>query len=191
MQFQIVRKVSKEDVGEGGRQVGEAGQGGHRRGEGPQEGLLPGARVCLWVVSISPRAGGEWHLEGLSPLPGGRLGSWRRPPPLLEAPPDSPLQPHFPTCLAHPVPHTWVPWDGPVASPTQAPRQRHLCCSSRWVQRADRVLWGRGGGHSKRGWEIPLHFLSPPHLSGPFQASVHGVSMLLSNWVQKNGGKSR
>ena len=67
-------------------------------GEGKdQEGLLPGAQVCLGVVSISPRAGGEWHLEGLSPLPGGLLGSGRRASPLLEAPLDSPLHPHFPT----------------------------------------------------------------------------------------------
>ena len=47
------------------------------------------------------------------------------------------------------------------------------------------------------GWEViqrgkgKYHLVSclPPHLSGPSQASVHGLSMLLSNWVPKKWGK--
>ena len=184
-----MKKVSKEDVGEGGRQVGEAGQGGHRRGEGPQEGLLPGAWVCLQSVSIAPMAGGQWHLEGLSPLPGGRLGSYRRPLPLLASPPDSP----HPTSLSHlPCP--------PCASPVGA--LGWTGCSPDSSSGAETPVMLIVVGEKSRqsplgGWEViqrgkgKYHLISclPPHLSGPSQASVHGLSMLLSNWVPKKWEK--
>ena len=58
------------------------------------------------------------------------------------------------------------------------------------MRRAGRVLWG-GWAVIQRG-KGKYHLVSclPPHLSGPFQASVHGLSMLLSNWVPKKMGRN-
>lgn len=183
--------MSKEDVGEGGRQVGEAGQGGHRRGEGPQEGLLPGARVCLWVVSISRRADGQWHLEGLSPLPGGRLGSWRRPPPSRRPRRTHPFTLTFPPALPTLCLTRGCPGMDRLL-PRLKLRGRDTSAAHHGGCKARTESSGAAVGVIQRG-DGKYHFISclPPHFSGPFQASVHGVSMLLSNWVQKNGAKSR
>lgn len=153
------------------------------RREGPQEGLLPGARVCLRSVFIAPGAGGEWHLEGLSPLPGGRLGSWRRP--LLswqarQTPPTLNSLSHLPCppCASH---------VGALGRTSCSPNSS----SGAWVGRAGRVLWG-GLGVIQRGKEkYHLIFCLPPHLSGPFQASVHGRPCCCQIWSKKNGEKSR
>lgn len=83
MQFQIMKKVSKEDVGEGGRQVGEAGHGGGEKGRAPGGAAARGTGVsevsfhCSWGWwgvapggTLSPAWGPPGVLEEASPSPG-------------------------------------------------------------------------------------------------------------------------
>ena len=152
------------------------------RREGPQEGLLPGARVCLRSVFIAPGAGGEWHLEGLSPLPGGRLGSWRRPLPLLASPPDSPhpkltFPPALPTlCLTCGCP-----------GQDQLLPQLELRCLG---EKSRQSPLGWVGGHSKREREIPPHFLSPASLVRTFPGQCSWAVHVAVKFGAKKMGKN-